>query len=196
MAEYSVVGKNIPRMDGRLKVTGKAQYTDDMSVQGMLTGKLLRSPYAHAKILNIDVSQAEKLPGVKAVITAETYPTNKYTHWRSHPEFADAVPLAKGKVRFVGEEVAAVAAVDEDTAAEALKLIRVEYQELPGVFDLDEALREGAPLVHEQYARNMNLEITRNLAFGDVEQGFRESDLVRTDTFRTHTQTHAYMEPH
>ncbi|MFC1917061.1 xanthine dehydrogenase family protein molybdopterin-binding subunit [Chloroflexota bacterium] len=196
MKKFSVIGKSVPRVDGRVKATGQAMYTDDLTLPGMLTGKMLRSPFAHARIRNIDTSRAENLPGVKAVITGNNPPCQKYTHWRIRPELADVTPLATDKVRFIGEEVAAVAAIDEETALEALELIRVDYEELPGVFDIDEATAENASRVHDEFDRNINPGVTRSLAFGDIEQGFRESDYIREDKFQTQTTIHCYMEPH
>ncbi|MFC1872709.1 xanthine dehydrogenase family protein molybdopterin-binding subunit [Chloroflexota bacterium] len=196
MSKFSVIGKNIPRVDGVAKATGRALYTDDIKMPGMLVGKLLRSPYAHARIIKIDTSQAEKLPGVKAVITGMNPVCQKYTRWRIRPQLADVTPIATDTVRFRGEEVAGVAAVDEDTALKALGLIKVEYEELPGVFNIDEAMAENAPLVHEEFAGNINPDVTRKLEFGDVEQGFAEADHIRVDKFRTQTVIHGYMEPH
>ena len=157
MDKYTVIGKDIPRVDGREKATGAAIYTDDLKLPGMLHGKLLRSPLPHARIRSIDVSKAKRLPGVKCVITGEDTPKIKYGNWRLFPATQDEYPLAVDKVRFIGDEVAAVAAVDSDTATEALALIDVEYEELPGVFDPFEAMKPDAPLVHEIDARGRPL---------------------------------------
>jgi 4-hydroxybenzoyl-CoA reductase subunit alpha len=119
----TVVGKPINRADAFEKVTGQARYAGDMKLPGMLYGKILRSPYAHARILRIDASQALKLPGVKAVITGQDTLGIKYGVWRLRPETMDQYPLAREKVLYVGNEVAAVAAIDEDTAEEALEAI-------------------------------------------------------------------------
>ena len=116
MEEYSVVGKRIPREDALVKLTGKSKYSTDISLPGMLYGKILKSPYPHAMILSIDTSKAEKLPGVKAVLTAKNTPS-------TDSPYADRRIFATSKVRFIGDEVAAVAAVDEDIAKEALPLI-------------------------------------------------------------------------
>src|SRR3990172_6168602 len=136
MEEYTYVGKPTKGITWESKVKGEAKFTDDLRLPGMLEGKLLRSPFAHAKILNIDTSKAEKLPGVKAVITEKDTPGRKRTstYWPKGEEIpfhADEYLLAKDRVRHVGEAVAAVAAIDEDTAEEALDLIKVEYEELP-----------------------------------------------------------------
>ncbi|HIC86419.1 MAG TPA: 4-hydroxybenzoyl-CoA reductase, partial [Desulfobacterales bacterium] len=112
MKEFSVIGKEIPRADAWLKATGKALYTDDIKLPGMLFGKLLRSPLPHAKIVHIDVSKARSLPGVKCVITGQDIPKVKYGNWRLFPATQDEYALAMDKVRFVGDEVAAVAAID------------------------------------------------------------------------------------
>ncbi len=196
MNKFSVIGQSVPRIDGWAKATGSAMYTDDLSLPGMLIGKLLRSPHAHARILSIDVSKALALPGVKAVITGNDPVTNKTTHWRMRPQLADMAALASDRVRFLGEEVAAVAAVDEDTAIEALSLIKVEYEPLPGVFTIEEAIAENAPRVHDEFDRNINPSVSLPVSYGDVEKGFAESFHVRTDKFSTPTVIHAYMEPH
>lgn len=190
MKEYAVVGKRLPHLEGVSKATGEAPYANDLVLPRMLWGKILRSPLPHARILNIDTSRAERLPGVKAVVTG------KDTPGRSYGVFArtsDQYPLAMEKVRYIGDEVAAVAAVDEDVAEEALSLIKVDYEELPAVFDPEEAMQPGAPLIH-QVERNIS-GITR-LNLGDVEAGFRQSDYVREDRFRTGAQAHCQTEPH
>ncbi len=193
MIERSVVGKDTPRIDARLKVTGAAIYTDDMSLPGMLHGAILRSPLPHALIRNIDVSAAERIPGVKAVITGKDVPSIRYGNWRLVPESQDETPLAHEKVRFIGDEVAAVAAVDRETAEEALERIRVEYEELPGLFGVEDAVREGAPTIHEASPGNISLD--RKIGYGDLESGFAQADLILEDTFRVHPVSHAYMEP-
>ncbi|MCG6893640.1 MAG: xanthine dehydrogenase family protein molybdopterin-binding subunit [Desulfobacteraceae bacterium] len=190
---YSIIGKDVPRNDAVAKATGAAAYTDDMKLPGMLHGKLLRSPLPHARIRRIDTSRAERLPGVKCVITGEDTPKVKYGNWRLFPTTQDEYPLAVDKVRFIGDEVAAVAAVDVDTALEALELIRVEYEELPAVFDVDAALAKTAPALHE--ASPTNISIDRKISYGDVERGFSASDYVREDTFTVHAVSPGYMEP-
>ena len=190
MAGYSVIGKRVPRVDARLKVTGGAKYAADFELPGMLWGKLLGSPYPHARILNIDTSRAERLPGVKAVITAKDFGGYRQGYRDTQK---DDFPLAEDKVRYWGEPVAAVAAIDEDVAEEACDLIRVDYEELPGIFDPEEAMREGAPQIHN-WAKN-NICVEKHFNFGDVEKGFSESYLVREDRFRTGRVTHGYLEP-
>jgi len=190
MAEFSVIGERHPRVDAREKVTGEAKYAADYSLPGMLWCKLLRSPYPHARILNIDTSKAEKLPGVKAVVTGKDF--GGWT-WGWMPATRDEPPLAVDKVRYMAEAVAGVAAIDEDTAEEATEHIKVDYEELPGVFDPEEAMKEGAPEVHD-YVKN-NISVEYHWDFGDVDKAFAESYIVREDRFRTARATHGYLEP-
>ena len=190
MAEYSLIGKPIPRVDAKAKVTGEAKYAADYSLPDMLWCKLLRSPYPHARILNIDTSRAERLSGVKAIVTGKDF--GGWT-WGWMASTRDEPPLAVDKVRYMAEAVAGVAAIDEDTAEEACSLIKVDYEELPGVFDPEEAMQEGAPKVHDYVQNNMSVEYHWN--FGDVEKAFAESDIVREDKFRTSRATHGYLEP-
>ena len=193
MQTFTIVGKDVPRNDAEAKARGAALYTDDLKLPGMLVGRILRSPVAHARIKRIDVSKALALAGVKCVITGEDTPKIKYGNWRLFPDTQDEYPLAVDKVRFIGDEVAAVAAVDAATAEEALGLIQVEYEELPGLFDTDAATREGAMAIHD-YCPN-NISVNRKIQYGDIEKGFSESDYVREDTFHVHAVSHAYLEP-
>jgi 4-hydroxybenzoyl-CoA reductase alpha subunit len=185
--KLSVVGQRVQRVDGYEKVTGESQFIADISLPGMLAGKILRSPYPHARILGIDTSRAERLPGVRAVVTAED--TIKKP-WGAF--FADQYILSVGKARYVGEEVAAVAAVDRDTAEEALELIAVDWEPLPAVFDAEDAMKEGATLIHED--RESNVAMTIDVERGNVERGFAESDLVVEDTFQSMPQWHCAIE--
>jgi 4-hydroxybenzoyl-CoA reductase subunit alpha len=187
---YSILGKAIPRVDAKAKVTGQAKYAADFEVANMLWGQVKRSPYAHARILNIDTSKAERLLGVKAVTTGKDFGGFK---WGWSGPTRDEEPLAVEKVRYQYEGVAAVAAVDEDIANEACDLIEVEYEPLPGVFTPSEAMQEGAPLVHEDRPGNICVEY--HWDFGDVEKAFAESYLVREDTFQTPRQAKGYLEP-
>ena len=189
--ELAVIGKPLPKRDARIKVTGDAKYGADIRLPGMLHGKLLRSPHAHARILNIDTSAALKLKGVRAVITGKEFPGIPYGNF---PHTRDYLPLAIDKVRYIGEEVAAVAADDEDTAWEALDLIRVEYEPLPAVFDPEEAIKEGAPLLYDN--RPGNLSSKAEWGYGDIEKGFQESDRVREETFFTQPIKHGMLETH
>ena len=190
--ELSVVGKGVPKVDGILKATGKAVYGADFSLPGMLHGKVLRSTVPHGKILNIDTSKALKIPGVRAIITGKDFP------WGLKYGFTaitrDQTPLAQDKVRYIGDEVAAVAAVDEDTAEEAIDLIEVEYEDLPAVFDPFEAMKEDAPKIHDHAKNNISSE--QHLSMGDVEKGFQESDHIREDEFTTQAIKHGFLEPH
>lgn len=188
---YSVVGKSLPRYDARDKVTGRAKYTGDITFSNMLHGKILHSPIAHGRILNIDTTRARQLPGVKAVITGKDVPDRLYGV--SPPRYDESV-LAKDKVRHVGDEVAAVAAVDEETALKALELIEVEYEQLPAVFDVHEAIKDGAPLVHQKYANNINTSVDHH--FGDVDEGFALADHIKTVEFTGNFTQQAPLEPH
>ncbi len=184
---FSVVGQKVNRFEGYEKVTGETRYVADIVLPGMLTGKILRSPYPHAKIVSIDTSKAEKLRGVKAVVTAED--TIK-RGWGAF--FPDQYPLSVGKTRYVGEEVAAVAALDPDIAEEALDLIDVEWEELPAVFDAEEAMKEDAPLIHEGKERNIAMKI--DVERGDIQRAFGESDLIVEDTYESVPQWHCAIE--
>ena len=190
-SKHKVIGRSVPRIDGPEKVTGAAKYTGDLKFPNMLYGKILTSPHAHARILSIDTSEAEKLPGVKAVITHKDVPDLKYG---LSPARWDENIFCIDKVRFVGDKVAAVACLDEDTCYKALKLIKVEYEVLPAVLDFLTAMNEGQPLVHEEYERNINTEIHQE--FGDVEKAFAEAYHVRTDTFVGQRTYQAPIEPH
>jgi 4-hydroxybenzoyl-CoA reductase subunit alpha len=190
MEGYSVIGKRLPRVDAKEKVTGGAKYAADYSLPGMLWCKLLRSPYPHARILSIDTSRAEKLRGVRGVVTGKDF--GGWT-WGWMLTTRDEPPLAVDKVRYLAEAVAGVAAIDEDIAEEATELIKVDYEELPGVFDPEEAMKEGAPKVHDYVKNNISAEYHWN--FGDVEKAFAQSYIVREDKFRTSRATKGYLEP-
>jgi len=187
--EYSVIGKRLPRIDAMEKVTGTAKYLGDLTIPGMLYGKILRSPYAHAKILRVDTSKAERLQGVRGVVTGRD---TKGIRLCVIPHLANKPPLAEEKVRFIGDEIAAVAADSEEIAEEALDLIEVEYEELPGVFDPFEAMKADAVKIHE--GGNTAIHISRS--YGDVEKAFGESDHIFEDRFETQAQPHCCMEPH
>jgi 4-hydroxybenzoyl-CoA reductase alpha subunit len=190
MTTYSTVNSRAPRVDAPDKATGSAVYIDDMRLRGMLFGAILHSPLAHARILNIDTSRAKKLSGVRSVVTSQEAGLVKYG---VSPARYDELLFCHDKVRYVGDEVAAVAAIDLETALEALSLIKVDYEELPAVFSLEEALAEGAPLVHEEYPGNIGAQVHHE--FGDVEAALAQCDLVRTDTFRNKRQDGAFIEP-
>ena len=184
----TTVGQPVPRIDAYDKVTGRAAYVGDLEIPGMVHGLILRSPWPHARVLSIDASEAEGLPGVLGVLT------------RDHlggidPYFGSVVRdrpiVAMDKVRYQGEPVAAVAARDLATAQEALELIRIEYEELPLVSDTEEALVPGSPALHET-----NLCAEHHYDWGDVEEGFAQSDRVFEDTFTFPMVYHYALEPH
>jgi 4-hydroxybenzoyl-CoA reductase subunit alpha len=184
--KYSVVGKRQPKLDAPLKATGRSQFTDDVVLPGMLHGKIVRSTIPRGKILNIDVSRAEKLPGVIAVITHKD--TGGMMVGPDQQLLCDEV------VNYIGDEVAAVAAVDVDTAAEATELIRVEYEPLPALLSIEEATAEGAPVLHEYFEDNYADEKTVN--YGDPDKAFAESDHVRVDEFITYPTHNCFAELH
>jgi 4-hydroxybenzoyl-CoA reductase subunit alpha len=190
MKEHYLVGKRVPRTDSLVKATGAAKYTGDLVLPGMLYGKVLRSPHAHAKIVNIDTSKAERLPGVKAVVTGKDTLGWKWGVFRIT---MDMPFLAVDKVRYLGEDVAAVAAVDEDTAEEALALITVDYDPLPVILDPVEAMKEGAVKIHDHVERNC---YKAYFEFGNVDEGFSNSDYVVEDKFVSHKISHSQMEPY
>jgi 4-hydroxybenzoyl-CoA reductase alpha subunit len=191
MDNYSVVGKRIPQRDAVEKVKGSAVFASDIKLSGMLHGKILRSPVPHARIRNIDISKAAKLKGVKAILTAKDVPLIKYS---ISPTWADKLILADKKVRYIGDEIAAVAAVDEEIAEEALELIEVDLEELPAVFDPNEAVQPGAPMLHEDAENNISK--TLSMECGSVEKGFAEADVIIEDTFQTQAQSHCSLETH
>ena len=190
MEEYSVIGKRVPRIDAKEKVMGQAKYAADYSLQGMLWCKVARAPYPHARILNIDTSRAERLPGVRGVVTGKDF--GGWT-WGFMATTRDEPPLAVEKVRYLYEGVAAVAAVDEETAEEACELIKVEYEELPGVFDPEEAMKAGSPVIHDYRPNNVSVEY--HWSFGDVDKAFAESYIVREDRFETGKVVTGFLEP-
>ncbi len=200
MSELDYVGKRILRKDGPDKVTGKAIYTVDLQLKGQLVGKILRSPHAHARILDIDTSLALEVPGVKAVITGKDTLGIKHGFVETPRYPADQYPLAMDKVRFIGEEVAAVAATDVYAADKALGLIKVTYEPLPAVFDPEEAMMPGAPEIHPSHPKVkedlVNIGGKTTSGWGDVEAGFQEADYVREDRFESHLRTHGFLEPH
>jgi xanthine dehydrogenase molybdenum-binding subunit len=185
MKKYNVVGHSVRRLDAAEKATGTAMFSTDFTLPGMLYGKVLRSPYAHAKIVNIDTTEAEKLPGVKAVTTYRNTPREIFN---TSATMTFTVPALKpvldqyifdNVVRYVGDEVAAVAAVSEEIAEEALQLIKVEYEELPTVFDPLEAMKPEAPVIHADCGEGKNIpgEIIK-IPVGDLKKGFEECDVI------------------
>ena len=188
---FDVLNTRPPRLDAPDKATGRAVYADDMLMPDMLYGALLQSPLAHAKILNIDVSQAVKMPGVKAVLTAKDVGLTRYG---VSPARYDETLFAHDKVRYIGDEIAAVAAVDLETALEAVEKIKVDYEELPTVMDPWAAMAEGAPQLHDDYPGNIGAEVHQE--FGDVEAAFAECDFIHTHKFVNKRQDAAFIEPH
>ena len=180
----AVIGKSVPRYDLREKLTGEAKYTADISLPGMLCGKILRSPHPHARIVGIDATAAEILPGVRAVLTPFNAPSGKV---------APDLPILDTKARFVGDEAAAVAADDEDLAAQALRLIKVEYEPLPAVFSARDALKPDAPAVHPggNLVGGKPLTLTR----GNIEEGFARADRIFEQSFSTPAHSGAALEP-
>ena len=199
--DLKVVGHPISRVDGPDKVSGNTVYTADVQLPGMLWGKCLRSPYAHARIVSINTEQAKKVKGVLAVLTGKDL-----TAKRVGLSLQDTPLLAIDKVRFIGEKVVAVAAEDRDAAEEALSTIEIEYQELPGVFDARQAMSNGAPLVHEDLTAYVgfkppveeipNVFAMQKWTAGDISAGFDEADLIVEHTFTTAVAHQGYIEPH
>lgn len=185
----SYIGNNVRRIDAPSKVTGKLKYAGDMVLTNMLHMQVLRSPHAHARIVSIDTSAAEAMEGVESVITAADVPGvdgfGVFVH--------DQPIMARDKVRYVGEGIAAVSAESEEIARKALALIKVVYEELPAVFDPEEAMAAGAVIVHDYASDNVVKHIP--VRKGDIEKGFAEADLVYENTYRTQQVEHAYLEP-
>ena len=201
MAIKKVVGIPTPRVEGKDKVTGRAKYTVDVTLPGMLWGKVLRSPIPSGRIKRIDVSRALHLPGVKTVVTGEDV-----TGLKIGRRVYDMPILADGVVRFIGEKVAAVAAESEEIAEQALDLIEVEYEDLEPVLDPVKAMEPSAPLIHpdvmhykglpEKLATPSNDFIYKTWKKGDISVGFKQAELIVENTFATKTVHHAYLEPH
>ena len=190
MSEYNVINTRAPKIDTPDKATGRAVFIDDMTMPGMLYGALLQSPLAHARIVSIDTSAAEKLPGVKAVVTSKEAGLVNYG---VSPARYDETLFCHDRVRYVGDEIAAVAATDIETATEAVSLIKVEYEELPVMLTIEESMAEGAPVLHEKYPGNICAEVHQE--FGDVEAALKQCDLVKTTTFKNKRQDAAFIEP-
>ena len=203
MSKFKAVGAPVPREEGPHKVTGQAVYTADVKLPGMLWGKILRSLHPHARIRRIDTAKASQVTGVRAIVTGQDIPGRLMGKL-----IRDMPVLCWDVVRFIGDRVAAVAADTPEAADEALELISVEYEELPAVYDPMEAMQPGAPRIHENVASYDGAPKNRlapdvpngltRLAWrkGDVEQGFREADLVLEHTFRIPGRHQGYIEPH
>jgi carbon-monoxide dehydrogenase large subunit len=198
--QYEVIGKPVPRVDGPAKVTGEAVYAADFVLPGYYWGKSLLSPYPHARIARIDASAAKRVPGVHAVLTGADVRGHLFGR-----TLRDVPALAYDRVRYVGERVAAVAADDEDIAQQALDLIEVDYEELPAVYDVEEAVQPGAPILHPDYngymgvreplAEPSNAYVGRTFEKGDADAGFAAADLIVERTYKLQTQHAGYMEP-
>ena len=197
-APFHVIGKRLDGVDEKAKVGGNIIYADDFSMGGMLYGKVFRSTRASAKIKSLDISIARNLPGVVTVITAHDVPNNRAVTisvgQAADPGLAQTVSqpvLAEDKVRFCGEPIALVAAEDPDIAEEALKLIKIEYEDLPGVFDPEEAMKDDAPKV----VGDTNIIAHWEMRRGDVDKAFREADVIVENNYQTQFQEHAPVEP-
>ncbi|MEW6406983.1 MAG: xanthine dehydrogenase family protein molybdopterin-binding subunit, partial [Chloroflexota bacterium] len=186
MQEFTAVGKPIPKLDAVDKATGRAQYIQDVTLPGMLYGKILYSTYAHARIVKIDTEKAKALPGVRVILTGEDIPPVRMGVYKDNP------PLKAGKVRSYRDEVAAVAATSPAIAKEAIDLIEVTYEALPGIFDPEEAMKPDAPLVHEEHKTNV-LKMPWSLHYGDVEAAKREAAFTVEERFTTTWVTHCCM---
>ncbi len=190
MAEHTLIGKPMPMTDANAKVTGLGKYTDDLNMPGMLIGRILHSPHPHARILRIDTSRAEVLPGVKAVCSGKDAP-NPYGIL---PIGHDERVFALDKARYIGDNVAAVAATSAEIAEQALELIDVEYEQLPVWFDPRKAMEAAGNWIHEE--RPHNIEKEYHHEFGDLEAGFARAAFVREERYFASEVTHAAMEPH
>ncbi|HOK40547.1 MAG TPA: molybdopterin-dependent oxidoreductase [bacterium] len=206
--KFNVVNKSIPKVDGLSLVTGQPLFTDDIDIDGLLYAKILWSPYPHAIIKNIDTSKAEKVPGVKAILTYKDVPRIAFTTaGQGYPEPSpyDTFVLDK-KVRFVGDRVAAVAATSLEVAEEALELIKVEYEQLEPVLDMMTAQEKGKPIIHDEkearmilplhYDKKKNLAAHAEMSDGDVEEALKNSEFIFDNEYEAHYAQHCPMEPH
>lgn len=189
--EFAIIGKPLPKVDGMAKCTGQTKFADDLNLPRMLFGRLLRSVHAHALIKRIDTTRAEKLPGVLAVVTGEDLPIK----FGILPVSQDEETLAKDKVRYVGDPVAAVAAIDEETAERALEYVDIEYEPLPAIMTIQDALAREDVRIHE-YGDGPNIHKMVSLEFGEVDEGFAEAHHVREDRFFFEGSNHLPMEQH
>jgi len=210
MADFAVVGQSVYRKDANPKVTGQALHVGNIEMPGMLHVAVLRSPYAHARIKRIEKSKAEKLAGVAVVLTGAEIAKMPGVDPHFGPAFRDQPILAVERACFIGDPVVAVAAVDRRTAEDALQLVEVEYESLPAVFDVLEAVKPDSPLVHEQHrpakafadlahvkaGQQSNICYHFKLRTGDVESAFAEADRIFEDTFSSPPAQHVPMEPH
>ena len=203
-ADLKVVTRRLPKVDGRSIVRGEARYTKDFVREDALFARIVRSPYAHARIKKIDAAEALAIPGVELVLTHEDVPRIPFTTaGQNYPEPSpyDTFML-DNKVRFVGDRVAVVVARDRLTADKAARVVRVEYEVLPAVFDPEEALKEGAPVIHDEADATGIHDASRNMAasihaeVGDIEEEFRRADFVLEHTYFSQYEQQVPMEPH
>ena len=197
MISHQTVGKSLPRVDARGKVTGEALYSGDLTMKDMLHMKILFADRPHARVKSIDTTQAEAAPGVVAVYTAKDVPLNEYgLQWQDQPVLCGPGSSKPGTdiVRFIGDQVAAVVAQTEAEAAVAVKLIRVEYEDLPVVSDPVEAIKADSPRVHEEIG-DSNICVHYKIRKGNVEEGFAKADVIVEAEYRTPVQEHAYLQP-
>ncbi len=189
--EFKVVGKKVERVDALERLIGEAKYASDIYLRGMLYVKILRSPHPHAKVVKIDMARAQALPGVMAILTPEDVQAFAI-QIRGTPPLLPK-PVLATTARYVGDEILAVAAVDEETAEEALDLIRVDYQILPFVLDAEEAVKPEAPKIYPE--GNVIQDVTDSINRGDVEEGFKQADVILEERYKTHLIQHTTMEP-
>lgn len=191
MTQYNIIGTRMPRVDSRAKVMGKAKFTADLKLPHMLVGKIKRSPYAHARIISIDASKALALPGVRSVVTGKD---TEGVKWGVFAYTRDQQFLQTDKVRYIGDEVAGVAAVDEDTAQKALDLIDVTYEELPAVYEPMAAMASETELIHAEYPNNINIHV--NIDTGHVDENFAKAHYIREDTYTAPEESYFQAEPY
>jgi nicotinate dehydrogenase large molybdopterin subunit len=191
--KYTDIGARAPRVQANEQLNGKALYTDDINLPGMLHAKGVRSQHAHARILSVDISRASRLPGVKAIITGKDIPNNHYGL-----SVKDQYLLCEEKVNHLGDFIAVVAATDEDLAAEAASLVKVEYEPLPAVRDIFAALDPGAPIIHGGKDNRVPFapDGMRRMRCGDIEKGFKEADMIVEDEYLSQRVEHAPIEPY
>jgi putative selenate reductase molybdopterin-binding subunit len=204
MSQTKVVGKSEVKVDAKKLAQGRPVFTDDFRLDGMLYGALLTSPHAHARIRNVDISRALTLPGVHVVLTHKEIPRVKYASGgQSYPQPLpyDQVSL-DNKVRHVGDRVAIVAAETLEIANQALNLIDVDYEILPAIVDMESAMQEGAPMIHDEidtegiYDRERNIVVHIEAKVGDVAKAFADADYVFDGEYRTPKQQQVHLEPH
>ena len=191
-AEGGVVGRSGPKIDGKARITGQARFVADMKLPRMVHGKFLRSPHAHARIVSIDLSAALALPGVVGAMTGEELPKR----YGAIPVAQDETALALGKVRYIGEPVVCIAAVDEATALAATRLVKVEYEVLPSVLSVDDALNPAKPFIHDEARKPSNILRRVWQDYGDVEAGFAAADVIVEDVYHYPGSTHVPLESH